>query len=363
MYVVFVHLLGANEVNSVNSIGSYFLSFGQYAVDLFFLLSGFILNWVYLQNSTALNWRAYFRARVARICPLYYLTTLLVLPLLLYSFARYGDKHTHLHLNGLIVELVQNLFLVSGIVGGPNSTINEPAWSISVEFFCYLAVFPLWVVIDRAAAGKPFGRLFAVGWVVILCPCLVASYHTANIRILDHHWDGSWLIRGIVGFSIGFWLCSALRSSKKIAETVIVINLFVMSSIVVIGLVVFQIFPKYLILYCFPSLVFFSAFDRDLVATILKHSWFQWLGERSYSIYLLHMLIVPWSNHLHKYKIFSEPVYFIVALPLLLGLLLLIAELSYRYFECPMRSAIRRLGQTKFLVTSGGSGQGSLSGQ
>ena len=44
------------------------------AVDLFFMLSGFILCWVYLGRDVSPDWKDYLLARLGRILPLYYLT-------------------------------------------------------------------------------------------------------------------------------------------------------------------------------------------------------------------------------------------------------------------------------------------------
>ncbi len=54
------------------------------AVDLFFMLSGFVLNYVYLKERRV-EWRAFFAARFARICPLYYAGLFAVLAMNIYS--------------------------------------------------------------------------------------------------------------------------------------------------------------------------------------------------------------------------------------------------------------------------------------
>jgi peptidoglycan/LPS O-acetylase OafA/YrhL len=116
------------------------------AVDLFFILSGFILNWVYLSSEAPLNWASYIRARVARIIPLYYLTAALFLPVPLYSILKHGFAYVGLDYPR---TLLLNAFMISGIIDGFHHTINAPAWSISVEFFCYLALFPPLVCLNR----------------------------------------------------------------------------------------------------------------------------------------------------------------------------------------------------------------------
>ena len=155
MYVVVFHLLGydTSDFSTKNALAQFF-QWGRHSVDLFFILSGFILNWVYLSNTAKLNWSSYLRARVARILPLYYLTTALFIPIIIYSFLKYGYAYVG---EGIKIKLVLNTLLVSGILSGAEGTINFPAWSIGVEFFCYLAVFPLLVILERRLACKSYG--------------------------------------------------------------------------------------------------------------------------------------------------------------------------------------------------------------
>ena len=74
LYVVVFHTLLTDKFPEKNAF-HYFFSFGVYSVDLFFILSGFILNWVYGGKRAQINWPSYLWARAARILPLYYLVS------------------------------------------------------------------------------------------------------------------------------------------------------------------------------------------------------------------------------------------------------------------------------------------------
>ena len=344
MYVVFFHLLDSGD-NLNQNLFYYFFSFGQSAVDFFFILSGFILNWVYLQKPDPLDWSSYLRARVARILPLYYLTMFLFIPLIIYSLVHHGFKFKQSFSSSqdFLVGLIQNLLLVSGVINGPTNTIIPPAWSISVEFFCYLLIFPLLVFLYRVMEKKSYGIVVMVGLVGILSPCLVASYDMDLIPIWKWHWNGSWLSRGIAGFSIGFCLASIFQKSSKQAVSVAVINLIVLVSIIAILLAGLNVLPSYGVLYSLPCLTFFTAFDQGFVANFLKMPFFQWLGDRSYSVYLWHLPLVRLGSIINHHV--SGVVHFGLVFPMMVGLILLTSNLSYRYFECPMRDYIRRYGQ------------------
>ena len=110
-------------------------------------------------------------------------------------------------------------------------------------------------------------------------------------------------------------------------------------------LIQFDVLPVYLTLCFLPLVVFVTAFDRGRVADILKKEPFQWLGERSYSVYLWHW---PCMMGMHAVLHSHVPavIYYVAVIAVVLG----ISELSYRYFECPLRDFIKNSASNKKLV-------------
>ena len=332
MYVVLYHFLGGGATPDRDGLHRFFY-FGGYAVDLFFILSGFILNWVYLSNAQTMNWPAYWRARAARILPLYYLTTLLAIP----GFVRSNASTPGLGAHGYLVDCIWNVFLFSGAMDGWHSTFNGPAWSISVEFFCYLALFPWLVWLHGRLSVKP-NKLWFFGILAgLFTGGLVVSYGIRPIPIWHWHWDCSWLMRGISGFSAGFCLGSIHRESSRWKPGFGVINLAVLTPISILILVGFGFLPAWLGLCVLPILVLFSAKDRGVASNLLQMKFFQWLGDRSYSIYLWHVIILGSYTGFLRGR-YSQPACFVVEMFLILG----VSELSYRFFECPFREYIRK---------------------
>jgi len=112
-------------------------------VDLFFILSGFILSHNYLRQFERVSLRDYRRfleARLARVYPVH-LATLLFLTVVA-VFAAHADKP----LNGSHYNLsnwIANVTLIQTWPGFSNSlSWNYPAWSVSAEWFAYL-LFPV----------------------------------------------------------------------------------------------------------------------------------------------------------------------------------------------------------------------------
>jgi len=319
-----------------------FFDWASYAVDLFFILSGFILNWVYLSKSSNINWISYFRARVARITPLYYLTTLLFIPHNAYSIIKYGFKYVG---NYYPLILASNFLMLSGIIDGYHITFNAAAWSISVEFFCYLLIFPFLIYIGKVLNKQSSKYYYMYPVALILIFLLYKSYSFKHVNLGFFNWDASALCRGVFGFSLGFVLCNIYRviSIKKT-------NLIILNGILVLCSICFflsniKCIPGFLLLFSFPFLVLFSAFDKGIVCNFLKLPVLQWLGDRSYSIYLWHMpLLLLFSiviKHIFQRLFHLSQPSGLVNYLILVSIVLVVSELSYRFFEEPCRDYIR----------------------
>ena len=333
LYVVLFHFV-TTDLNGFEGKGMFFQLFqwGNYAVDLFFILSGFILNWVYLSEPGAFKWGPYIRARVGRIMPLYYLTLCLLMIVSVFSTPTHSIDPIG---KNWVIDIGLNLFMMSGIVYGWIRTINGPAWSIGVEFFCYLTIFPVLFRLNRYFTGKSYSLPVSIGLVAVTTIGVAASYHTEHIHIHNWIWDGSSLSRGIFGFSCGFILCSIFRNLGSWRPGHLTSNMVSIVAGTIVILASLHVISKYWVPCVIPAIVFFTAFDTGLTAAVLKTGPIQWLGERSYSIYLWHAIFLSHTDYLKNH--FNEPANFAIVM----SMILVTSELSYRFFECPAREFIR----------------------
>src|SRR6266849_2921607 len=134
-----------------SSLPAFFLR-GYLGVDLFFVLSGFVLTHVYVQGFLGdTSWRsagAFLWARVARIYPVHFFVTALLV-------ACGGAQG----LSGL--DVLDNFLLI--LVPWPVHSINQPSWSLSAEWHAYL-LFPLMV----GWLWRCNGRIAAAIWFALL---------------------------------------------------------------------------------------------------------------------------------------------------------------------------------------------------
>jgi len=168
--VVLLHTLyelGGGHARAMPATVIDLLTRGALAVSFFFVLSGFILAYTYCDDENELKTTPskFWRARFARIYPLYFLGFLLdgprVLALLLGS--------------GAIVKLgvaaTAYLTLLQAWHPRVTNTWNTPGWTLSVEAFFY-AVFPVFLRLTRR---WQFRRLFCVALAIWALPILAQA--------------------------------------------------------------------------------------------------------------------------------------------------------------------------------------------
>ncbi|MEO8533829.1 MAG: acyltransferase, partial [Flavobacterium sp.] len=97
-------------------------------VSYFFILSGFVMIIAY-GNKTVISAGNYFRNRMARIYPVYFLAILVMLLLQI--------RTKNIDYSGLFL----NIFMIQAWVPGKVLSLNPPGWSLSVELLFY-AIFP-----------------------------------------------------------------------------------------------------------------------------------------------------------------------------------------------------------------------------
>ncbi|HEY6816979.1 MAG TPA: acyltransferase [Croceibacterium sp.] len=282
--------------------------YGSVLVDLFFVISGFIFSHVYLSAGKAntSGWR-FATARFARLYPLHLATLLLVagLGLLGRPADYYGhDDAWHFALHLLMLQ-------ESGLDQG--LSFNIPAWSIAVEVYCYALFFVL-------AARYP--KLLLPASAALLVIGLAATFDE----------DAVLVGRGLCGFFTGVIAFRFRSVSAGLALALIA------AGICLAPLVPRPSLGAMLSLTAWVGLVLLGARVGEIRFRPLL-----WLGDRSYSIYLLHAPVYYAINILAFH---GEPVP--VAWWPAIGVIapvcvLLVAEASYVWFETPLRRRLKRL--------------------
>jgi len=337
------------------------LSSGFIGVDLFFVLSGFILSWNYLSDDRRLTVSSadFWRARAARVLPLYYVSLALALPVFL--LMQFQKGITSDAIRSAIVTAVTTLTLTQSWVSPFSFLWNNPGWSLSVEVFLYLA-FPylaMWFARNPVSKIlKVAGGFYAVTAVGGLLFAALHSHPSA------WKWDPvpdyciwiSWIgCNPVVHFHellMGSAACIWLReeqtgnSPERIAgpRAVWIAISLVLALLIFKGRMPFMAALVGIYSPLFAMLIYGLAKQRGLVARVLSTRAFVFLGEISFALYLTH-LVVWWNmegfNLEHTYLKQDSMANFLVCVTISLAL----ATLLYKGIEVPYRRTLRKKWQ------------------
>jgi peptidoglycan/LPS O-acetylase OafA/YrhL len=303
---------------------------GDMGVDLFFLLSGFILSLNYLNGFQKISLQSYakfLRARLARIYPVH-LFTLLLLTLFVLSARGASIKLSNAHYS--VFTWVTNVFLVQiWPFFNRGLTWNFPSWSISAEWFVYL-LFPflaLWVGI----AKRPH-IWFTLALLVFMVPCFFG---------IEHHPTRWALLRVGSEFTAGCFLFQIYRRGWKCPLPPWVSGL--LSVTICAACTKFDV-PR---AFCLPFLAL-------LIWGLATHSrgWLSgpvavYLGQVSYALYMTHGLCEIFLNRGLPAEHFVSSSVAVRAgiVAAYFGLIAVSATLTYHCVEIPARRWLNGSGK------------------
>jgi len=332
-------------------------------VDLFFILSGFIMCYTYSDkldiSFSKLVYKNFLIARLARIYPLHVLT--LLTELLIFAIIFLVGKFSilpnwHQHLYRLDAIPIQLLFLENlGIFDF--ATWNMNAWSLSAEWWAYI-LFPFLFLIFKKIGYKNwiFGFLTIIAcWLCIeflLAPQqpFLNNPGNANNITLDVTWHYG-TFRGIVGFTGGMiiWQLFKNLKFKKILG-----NSWALVFITVLCICSMQFKWLDTITAILIALILLSsAYGSKTMDSFYSLKPFQKLGDWSFSIYMWHMVLI---NIFIMYFVLNrdQPINgilrplngttfeMILYLTIFLIITSFIGFLSFTYIENPTRKWIKR---------------------
>ena len=269
-----------------------FFEFGWVGVDLFFVLSGFLITDILLKTKENKNFLSnFYIRRIIRIFPLYYGALLLfffIAPFLQslavqYNYYQSNQAMSWFHLQNWLYIFHQK----------PNDfLLLNHFWSLSVEEQFYL-VWPFFIL-----AVKSHKRLAQVAC-SILAACILsrfASWFYFGNGYSNFYFQYMTRLDGLcIGSLVAIWRFSAYEQTKKKLFTLVSILLgahlvtLVLAKTVFPGLPHFQFFGYSTIAAIGGPIIYFAVEKRNaFTKALIENSPLRYLGKISYGLYVYH---------------------------------------------------------------------------
>ncbi|MFV0530360.1 MAG: acyltransferase family protein [Flavobacteriales bacterium] len=333
---------------SIEKMFNSFFKYGHVGVTFFFVLSGFILAYNY-QDRLLEKKVSIFDFYVYRIARIYPLHLFLLGTVVLTNFGGvFGDFSIK---KGLI--FISKLTLTQSFIPSHKFYFSYAGitWSISCEmFFYFMLPFLVWLFFYKIKRKKiRYTFLFITCLYVIIVGELLQGVWKFNFLYANP------LIR-VVDFLIGIFLFNIYRE-LKVNKDLNRYN-FTILEIVSVGLFfVFVYFQDsipsqyhYAIFYWIPIsfIILIFSFQKGFLSKILSHSILIFLGEISFSFYMLHYSVIGMVIPLSK-KMGITNGYLIILIIFFIAIF--VSYLGYKLIEMPCNRYLRKAAkkENKFI--------------
>jgi len=331
-----------SDINQFTSTFTPFISKNYIWVDFFFILSGFILAYIYIDkfknNVEKKQYLKYLAARFARIYPLhiFILLSLFFLELISVVYFQFistnGGSHAPFTSSESIPTFFVNLFMLQTFING--TYWNQPAWSISAEWFVYIFLpFLLPIIYRLKWSGK--SSLIIIN--VLILFLIERVFGTLDLTPTIS------LSRCVCEATVGIILFDIYKNNylQKILSRNIATNLLFTASFITLF---FEI-SHLVTIAIFTLLILSAAYNQN--SSILSSKFLIFLGTISYSIYMTHWLIQSVLQKFSKLYTGNEfTTNFSLALsPVVLMICIIIviitSAVTYKIIENPFRLWIK----------------------
>lgn len=328
------------------------LNCGAQGVDLFFILSGFVLTWNYLDRMGG-EWSTratvhFLWLRLARVWPVYLLTMHLAALIVILS----------LHVGHVPLPEVRDLTAISYVRQVllvqlwfepffDNTSWDGPAWSISAEWLAYLLFGLIVLVILRLERTTRARSLMVLSFAACLPPVvlLLASGY--------FYTPWSWLPRIVTQFIAGALACAAvrrLRLSTRARHIAGYVSLLLVVAMVGI-LYWFDAHPISGVVdsggvvdVLFVPLVITLAIGLGSLPWVLSTRLMVYGGEISFCLYMVHELVhTTWGWAVLQFELTPQDNPWKWNVIGLIVIALLLSSLMYHFVEEPARRWMRRM--------------------
>ena len=322
---------GVRPLNAIEKILFKATSIGWCGVDLFFVLSGFLIGSILLENrKSASFFKTFYIRRFLRIIPIYYVLLIIFMLLQHTSFYRTDAYMFEYPVPiGYYFVYFQNFYMSSVANFGPQAL--TPTWSLAIEEQFYLII----PVIIYFLSNKQL-RYFVVFCLVV---AWASRYYSPNFyakyTLLPSRIDSP-----IIGLLIA--LLFQGNKFQHFFESKQFQNYTAIFAVLALGVyttVNVGIFNHTILAVMFGMILIATIYAKNgLFYRILTQKSILYVGKVSFFVYLFHqpinqLLQLAFLNN--KYPMLATTKDIVVTI-ISFGATLALAEISFRFFEAPL---------------------------
>lgn len=254
-------------------IGNIYLNLGKVGVLMFFMISGFLFYRLVYKES--INTRMFLKKRILRIVPAYWFSMIVII--IIGCFYYKVDYNI-----SSLIELFRWAFFIGGYSIGGISTADINAgvdWTLKIEWILYLSLPVLFFMTRKKSKMHKD--------ISILISILIIFTIAFMIRLYAGIYTDP---RPVLGFASGLLAFRFSEKTKKFKNNKLLG--YVAASFIVLSLTLgtYAVFYLSMVLLCTFSFLIVSS--GNTIGNILSNKTIVSLGEASYSIYLIHGIVL-----------------------------------------------------------------------
>ena len=311
------------------------LAGGYLGVDLFFLLSGFVLAHAYRDQVrwTASELQHFARHRMVRIFPLH-LATLAAVVAVVVAWPGFADSFGQREQRFGLLSLAASVLLIQNWAYFLPGAWNTPTWSLSAEWGGYLVLPLLLLVVRRVPTRLALIACYAA-LVVFLGAMAVKQVESLDLM------GTPGMVRMLCEISAGCLLHRSWQGGVRANDPL---------SLAAVVACFFGTLPPLnsLAILAMPIIILAAADEVTLIGRFMSSRPMLFLGEVSFSIYLTHWLIIQSANRLVPVPV--DSLLAAVRIASIGAVVLGVSFVTYRLIEKPSRRLARAGATPKPLV-------------
>jgi exopolysaccharide production protein ExoZ len=329
--MVVCHHYVASQAEAGASVSHWLLNFGGAGVDIFFVISGFIM--MITQSDSARNYSAkkFLIRRLARIAPLYWVLTAAAFALVVLAASSVNTQISAQKFLMSMLFLPYSETAISMSMSAHTAYVIPMAWTLTFEWYFYLVFATSLALGLKPVARLPFIALCFSSAVIagaVFQPDLLILQVLTSPLVFEFLLGSVVAIMYLRGYRLS-GMQAAVLAAGSLAILANLLHAEPMTRTLIWGLAAFMLIS---------AATLYDGRKRQVAAIIP----FARLGDISYSLYLSHFFSLALFVRIQKHFAFVGEGFGWLTILIFIVLTLCVAELCYRFIEEPARDFFSR---------------------